>query len=1214
MKLYFSPSNANEAGGTLPDFTAMFALGQTWPTKIEGIFLLDNVLKNQGPTWITTVLAPFIAATSLPVTLISAIATGRQCKSGAIQAAGIANDIATLQQLASAGISVTTIQMESTLSRVDGLCSIYTPGVSLAPRIADMQWYIGQIQATFPSMTFALIDASYAKGEAWRLSHLGVSDYSDLFNEVLAAVPLAYVQMDQGYESYADFGGPIADVTIEGAIEAQAYFRTKGFEPIIEVTSLAPVSNQDFHDKVIAQVQALPLSSSLMHISFRPFPTNEVPETTPFTETSNLIQIAAFTTPADTLPNPAGIYGLRLISSTYGGPLVNLRRSSDNTLQDFSPGVGGNFPTASAITFAAGSLLFVHTWYDQSGNGNDASEVTSRQPLFSTSVFDLNGNPAILFGDSTQAALSVTAAASINDVFANGGFLSAVVSQTDPLTQNSRIIDKSDTIVEVILGGPNRINLTIAVPGAGGVNNGAWTTFTSSVGANIIDITYSYANSINLPSFGFDGASENSLFLSQQPNGTVTSDAAVNMIIGNTLNRGFPGYIAELIICKAIPDSQTLTDLRAGQISYWQTPPLTTALPLDQLGQPIASAVINPGNAGSGYALNDFITLGNGTIIKVTSVSGSDAITSIVIVDGGDWTGQTLTNPVAQVLTTGSGTGAEFNLTKSLPQAAFGTILLTSAYTANKCLDLTRTSDSATTTLGFVNGIVDQAAGDAFAINDPFSCHVTKWYDQSGFGNDASQSTVINAPQWSSTKSVGGIRPVIFNTIRDPSGEETAETKLLTIGSLNWTPGNMTLSISGQGISEDPSTIFEDTGQVYSFRNILTVPAMTIDAPGNPVHLNTSFGASNNCWIPSTPAVCIWHWQDGLCTGYSNNTTGSTNALVAQTPVTGANIGDPSSVFGAIYDATSLVVFNRTSFAQMRRLNSPLQVAAGVLDFAAADTTIFVDGDSFSSGHGTLLNSTQYAIAMSSISETMVLINNAHTGRLLSQIVPVVTTELLPFASTFKGKTLIVILEAGLNDVRAGQTTAQIVENFYQYVSIARSSFPNTFVFLCTTPLQVDISGNQQWRGQFMDLILFLRNNWPQTGAAGLIDFFSDPIVGENNFLQSAMTNTLYSLDGGLHPTDLMVTILSKYVFGAINQFLLPAPNPNPFASFEDARKRAEGIRENAIKVATIKAQVLQADIVFYQTVIAAAIQFGVNPADFQEALDDLLNVPYLLA
>lgn len=81
--------------------------------------------------------------------------------------------------------------------------------------------------------------------------------------------------------------------------------------------------------------------------------------------------------PAFTFPAGAGaLYSTRLIGGAYAGPALTVRRSSDNATLDIGF-KGADFDTAAALAFAAGSILFVAKWYDQSGAGRDASQATA---------------------------------------------------------------------------------------------------------------------------------------------------------------------------------------------------------------------------------------------------------------------------------------------------------------------------------------------------------------------------------------------------------------------------------------------------------------------------------------------------------------------------------------------------------------------------------------------------------------------------------------------------------------------------------------------------------------------------------------------------------------------------------------------------------------------------------------------------------------------
>jgi hypothetical protein len=107
----------------------------------------------------------------------------------------------------------------------------------------------------------------------------------------------------------------------------------------------------------------------------------------------------------DTYSGAAVAYSVRLLSSTYAGPAIRVRRSSDNTEQNIGFDSSGNLDTASLLSFCGAGNGFVTTWYDQSGNGvNISTSIASQQPLIvQTGVVNLvNSKPAIKYGQINQ--------------------------------------------------------------------------------------------------------------------------------------------------------------------------------------------------------------------------------------------------------------------------------------------------------------------------------------------------------------------------------------------------------------------------------------------------------------------------------------------------------------------------------------------------------------------------------------------------------------------------------------------------------------------------------------------------------------------------------------------------------------------------------------------------------------------------------------------
>jgi hypothetical protein len=94
-----------------------------------------------------------------------------------------------------------------------------------------------------------------------------------------------------------------------------------------------------------------------------------------------------FAMPLDTYTGAAVAYSAaRRLATAYTGPLIRVRRSSDNTEQDIGYD-GSNVLDESALTtFVGAGNGFVTKWYDQSGNSNHAIQSTAaNQPQIVTS-------------------------------------------------------------------------------------------------------------------------------------------------------------------------------------------------------------------------------------------------------------------------------------------------------------------------------------------------------------------------------------------------------------------------------------------------------------------------------------------------------------------------------------------------------------------------------------------------------------------------------------------------------------------------------------------------------------------------------------------------------------------------------------------------------------------------------------------------------------
>jgi hypothetical protein len=106
----------------------------------------------------------------------------------------------------------------------------------------------------------------------------------------------------------------------------------------------------------------------------------------------------------------AAAYSTRLVRSAYTGPCMNVRRESDNATQDIGF-VNGTLDTASLLAFVGAYDGYVVTWYDQSGNGNHATQSTAaaQMSIALNGVVNIkNGRPALSTAGAPGSYLTFT--------------------------------------------------------------------------------------------------------------------------------------------------------------------------------------------------------------------------------------------------------------------------------------------------------------------------------------------------------------------------------------------------------------------------------------------------------------------------------------------------------------------------------------------------------------------------------------------------------------------------------------------------------------------------------------------------------------------------------------------------------------------------------------------------------------------------------------
>lgn len=103
-------------------------------------------------------------------------------------------------------------------------------------------------------------------------------------------------------------------------------------------------------------------------------------------------------------PGAIGAWSLRLLSNTYSGRAIRVRRASDNAEQNIGFDALGNLDTTALTAFCTGTNGFVTTWFDQSGNNKNGLQTSaiSQPKIYDsvTGVLTQNGKPTVSFDGS----------------------------------------------------------------------------------------------------------------------------------------------------------------------------------------------------------------------------------------------------------------------------------------------------------------------------------------------------------------------------------------------------------------------------------------------------------------------------------------------------------------------------------------------------------------------------------------------------------------------------------------------------------------------------------------------------------------------------------------------------------------------------------------------------------------------------------------------
>jgi hypothetical protein len=142
-------------------------------------------------------------------------------------------------------------------------------------------------------------------------------------------------------------------------------------------------------------------------------------------------------------PGAEAAYSVRKISGAYTGSALRVREDSGNTETDIGFDSNGELDVAAIASHCGTANGYVVTWFDQSGNGLDATQSTAaNQPQIynGSAVITENGKPTIYWSGGQQLNFTTGALGGVfADLLAVGSIDTYGISGSSLLVQNNAV-------------------------------------------------------------------------------------------------------------------------------------------------------------------------------------------------------------------------------------------------------------------------------------------------------------------------------------------------------------------------------------------------------------------------------------------------------------------------------------------------------------------------------------------------------------------------------------------------------------------------------------------------------------------------------------------------------------------------------------------------------------------------------------------------------
>ena len=394
----------------------------------------------------------------------------------------------------------------------------------------------------------------------------------------------------------------------------------------------------------------------------------------------------AFTGLLDTYTGAAAGYSTRRLASSATN-LMRIREDAGDTETDIGYDSNNELDTAAIATHCGTANGFVVTWYDQSGNSNNATQSTSgSQPQIynGTSVITQNGKPAVTFNSDKLVKSSITN----TDLCTTNAHTSVTVFNDTSSSGFKGVWGTDDRVIDFV----TRLGNTNWQYSYGSSSTPELRGYTAPA---------SDYNRQNLSTV-FKGSTNgywrlNGSQIDSGAGGTTVNTGTTNLELGESVNLGFTGNLQEVIIWPA-DNYNNRTGIESDINNHFA---------IGNLPNPTSGLLFDYPDAAAAYS--------------VRQLANTAPLSMRVRRDTAGGTGD---DDEADVLFDFTLTDPTISLDSRINNASAGV---------------------ASTTLGeFLNATGYTDKDNLTVVADGF-CDT--WYDQSGNGNDAEQTAFGNQPQ-----------------------------------------------------------------------------------------------------------------------------------------------------------------------------------------------------------------------------------------------------------------------------------------------------------------------------------------------------------------------------------------------------------------------------------------------------------------------------------